>query len=263
MMRLAAIAAGVVIASAIVGVSVGAGAAPAAPTANHGALIANVTQSPVGWVPPGFVGVSFELRDIETYTGSDPTAINPMLEQLIRNLAPDQQPVIRIGGHSSDRTWYPIPNVPTPSGVGYVLTPTWLAVVKALAEGVDGRLIFGSTSSRTALRSPWQRRTRLWRESANHGLPPSRSATNPISTRSSIGMSGTGSITPGARPAGALGLQQRLRRNRERSSTGAARGAGCGDRIVAWWDRDSFCRASPGCESRPHICTGQGAARRR
>ena len=140
-MRLAAIATGVVIASLIVGV--GARAAPAAPTADHGALIANVTQSPVGWVPPGFVGLSFELRDIETYTGSDPTAINPMLEQLIRNLDPDQQPVIRIGGHSSDRTWYPIPNVPTPSGVGYVLTPTWLAVVKALAEGVDGRLILG------------------------------------------------------------------------------------------------------------------------
>ena len=66
-----------------------------------------------------------------------------MLEQLIRNLTPGQQPVIRIAGHSSDRAWYPIPNAPTPTGVRYVLTPTWLAVVKALAEGVDARLILG------------------------------------------------------------------------------------------------------------------------
>jgi hypothetical protein len=144
MMRLAAIAAWVVIASSIVG----AGAAPAAPTPaapvqGQGALTANISQSPVGWVPPGFVGLSFELRDIEDYTGSDPTAINPMLEQLIRNLDPGQQPVIRIGGHSSDRAWYPIPNAPTPTAMKYVVTPAWLAVVKALAEGVDGRLILG------------------------------------------------------------------------------------------------------------------------
>jgi hypothetical protein len=142
LMRLAAIAAGLVIAVAIVGAG-SAPAAPTAPTTNHGALTANVAQSPVGWVPPGFVGLSFELRDIEAYTGTDPTAVNPMLEQLIRNLTPGQQPVIRIAGHSSDRAWYPIANAPTPAGVRYVLTPTWLAVVKALAEGVNGRLILG------------------------------------------------------------------------------------------------------------------------
>lgn len=152
MMRLAAIAAGLVIASSIAGGGValassiagaGEGAAPAAPTVDRGALVADVTQSPTGRVPAGFLGLSFEVRDIETYTGSDPTAVNPILVQLIRNLAPDQQPVIRIAGHSSDRTWYPIPGVPWPTAANFVLTPTWLASVKALAEAVNGRLIIG------------------------------------------------------------------------------------------------------------------------
>ena len=53
-------------------------------------------------MPPGFVGVSLEYSALHLYTGRDPNAINPVLVQLLRNLAPGQSPVLRIGGNSSD-----------------------------------------------------------------------------------------------------------------------------------------------------------------
>ena len=85
-------------------------------------------------IPPGFVGFSFEYQAVRAYTGSDPGAINPVLVQLIRNLAPDQSPVLRIGGKSADQTWWPTPAIPCTPGVAYTLTPSWLATTRALAE---------------------------------------------------------------------------------------------------------------------------------
>ena len=58
-------------------------------------------------VRPGFVGVSLEYTALEAYAGRDPLAVNPVLVRLIRNLAPGQAPVLRIGGDSTDRTWAP------------------------------------------------------------------------------------------------------------------------------------------------------------
>jgi hypothetical protein len=45
-------------------------------------------------IPRGFLGLSLEYRAIETYAGQDPTAIDPVFEQLVRNLTPAQAPVI-------------------------------------------------------------------------------------------------------------------------------------------------------------------------
>jgi hypothetical protein len=51
--------------------------------------------------------------------------------------------VLRIGGNSTDATWWPVPGVTPPAGVRYALTPAWLAAARALASAAGARLILG------------------------------------------------------------------------------------------------------------------------
>ncbi len=102
-----------------------------------------VSSRPMGGpVPPGFLGMSFEYPAVLSYAGADPATPNPVLVQLIRNLDPGGSPVIRIGGDSTDSTWWPIPRW-RPPWVMYTLSPRWLAVVRALASRAGARLILG------------------------------------------------------------------------------------------------------------------------
>jgi len=94
-------------------------------------------------IPAGFLGLSLEYFAIPAYAGTDASAINPVFVRLIRNLAGGQPPELRIGGDTTDRTWWPVPNTPTPAGVTYALTPDWLAVTKALATATGARLTLG------------------------------------------------------------------------------------------------------------------------
>jgi hypothetical protein len=94
-------------------------------------------------IPRGFLGLSLEYRAIEAYAGSDPNAINPVLEQLISNLSPGQAPRIRIGGDSTDWTWWPVPHMRRPPGVSYTITKRWIAVTRALATALGARVILG------------------------------------------------------------------------------------------------------------------------
>jgi hypothetical protein len=102
----------------------------------------HVRQAAVGRpIPAGFVGFSLEYQAVREYTGSNPRAINPVLVQLIRNLAPHQSPVLRIGGNSADETWWPTRAIRCTPGITYTLTPSWLATTRALAVQTGGRLI--------------------------------------------------------------------------------------------------------------------------
>ena len=94
-------------------------------------------------IPPGFIGFSFEFPAVRDYTGSDPKAINPVLVQLIRDVAPGQAPVLRIGGNSTDGTWWPLPGVTPSPGITYTLTKSWLATTRALAVDTGAKLILG------------------------------------------------------------------------------------------------------------------------
>jgi hypothetical protein len=125
------------------------GAAPAAaerfqPTATASAP-AGITVGPASAIaiPDGFLGLSFELTALQTYAGKDPAALNPIFLQLIRNLTPGQQPVLRIAGDSTDWTWYPVPGMKRPPWVRYTLTPGWLSVAHGLASALNARLILG------------------------------------------------------------------------------------------------------------------------
>jgi hypothetical protein len=94
-------------------------------------------------IPRGFLGLSLEYSSIEPYAGVDPLAVNPVFVQLVRNLTPGQRPVLRIGGDTTDSTWWPLPGLPRPPGVTYNLTEQWLQVTHSLVAALRARVIAG------------------------------------------------------------------------------------------------------------------------
>ena len=94
-------------------------------------------------IPAGFLGLSLEYFAIPAYAGANPSAVDPVFVQLIRNLAGGNPPELRIGGDTTDRTWWPVPDTPTPAGVTSTLTPGWIAITKALAAATGARLTLG------------------------------------------------------------------------------------------------------------------------
>jgi hypothetical protein len=131
----------------------GVGGGPAAGRAGAGdvpipspvnATVLTIGSVPQGSpIPSGFVGVSLEYKTIGGAEYASPRGLDTVLAQLIRNLAPGQTPIIRIGGDSTDWTWWPIRGVRRLPGLTYSLTPQWLARARALALSTGGRLILG------------------------------------------------------------------------------------------------------------------------
>ena len=92
----------------------------------------------------GFVGTTMEFYAVPEYAGSDPNAIDPVLVSLLSQLAPGgQRPVLRIGGASTDTTWWPVTGVARPAAVNYDLTPAWLQTTSALVHALNAQLIVG------------------------------------------------------------------------------------------------------------------------
>lgn len=94
-------------------------------------------------ITPGFLGLSVEYYALEDYTGSDPSAIDPVFLQLIRNLSPNQSPIIRIGGDSTDWSWIPTPGVTQPPGVSFTMNANYLQVLSALDQDLNARYLLG------------------------------------------------------------------------------------------------------------------------
>jgi hypothetical protein len=94
-------------------------------------------------VQPGFLGLSLEYPSIERYVGSDAHAIDPVFVRLVRALTPGQRPVLRIGGDSTDFTWYPVAGVTPPGGIRFTLDQRWFQVTKALSSALGARLLLG------------------------------------------------------------------------------------------------------------------------
>ena len=114
------------------------------PPARADTLAATVSGAPTGQaMPPGFVGFSFEYRALHQYTGRDPLAIDPVMLKLVAGLAPGQSPIVRIGGDSTDGTWWPQRGVIPPGGIYYPLTEGWLRTTQAMAQDLNAKLILG------------------------------------------------------------------------------------------------------------------------
>jgi hypothetical protein len=109
------------------------------------AVYATVDATPAGSrLPVGFLGLSLEYSALEAYTGADPANLDPVFVQLLRNLGgPGGSLNVRIGGNSTDATWWPVRGMSRPAGVSYALTPGWLASARALATGLGAKLILG------------------------------------------------------------------------------------------------------------------------
>ena len=106
--------------------------------------VASVSAIPTGQpLPAGFLGVSLEYRALHLYAGEDPGAVDPVLVRLLAQLAPGQAPVLRIGGDSTDGTWWPLRGVIPPGGIYYPLSQGWLRTTRALAGALRARLILG------------------------------------------------------------------------------------------------------------------------
>lgn len=94
-------------------------------------------------IPPGFLGVGVEYQTFGRYAGSNARAIDPVFEQLVRNLSPGQAPQVRIGGDTSDWSWWPVPGVRPPPTVSFTLTPQWVSLLRSFVRDVGSRLIMG------------------------------------------------------------------------------------------------------------------------
>jgi hypothetical protein len=114
-------------------------AGPASATASF-QLTGTVAVHPVR---PDFLGLALEYRSIPVYTGPSGQPVNPLLLQLVRGLDPGGRPLLRIGGQSGDRTWWPVPGMRRPLGITYDLSDRWMASARALTEALQARLILG------------------------------------------------------------------------------------------------------------------------
>ncbi|MBO0769251.1 MAG: hypothetical protein J2O48_11270, partial [Solirubrobacterales bacterium] len=92
-------------------------------------------------IPASFTGVSMEYSSIARVAGS-PKAPNGVFVALLRALAPHQQPVLRIGGNSTDGTWAPVRRRFI-RGLNFAITPAWLADVRGLVDRLHPQLTVG------------------------------------------------------------------------------------------------------------------------
>jgi hypothetical protein len=118
-------------------------AAPTDPLGPPASVAVGSTALPSPPVASGFVGIALELDAVPAFVGKDPANPDPVLVQLLRNLAPGQAPVLRIGGDSTDYSWWPAPGLTKPLGIHYTLTPRWMATLKSLAQTLGAHLIVG------------------------------------------------------------------------------------------------------------------------
>jgi hypothetical protein len=103
-----------------------------------------VRATPAGAsIPRGFVGFSLEFPAVPAYAGGSPGPPNPVFSQLVRNVTPGGAPLIRIGGDSTDATWWPIRGMARPPGISYTLTPSWLASARRLVATLGARVMLG------------------------------------------------------------------------------------------------------------------------
>ncbi len=94
-------------------------------------------------IAAGFLGLALEYSGIRAWAGPGTAHPNPILVQLIRALDPVGRPVIRVGGLSTDHSWWPVPAMKEPLGITYTLGPAWAQSLQALAQAVNAQLVLG------------------------------------------------------------------------------------------------------------------------
>lgn len=94
-------------------------------------------------LPPGFLGIAVTFGTVTDWEPGGSAPPDLVLARLVHNLNPIGNPSIRIGGDSTDRSWWPTPGVPPPRGVTETLGPAWGRSVKQLAVSTNAKLLLG------------------------------------------------------------------------------------------------------------------------
>lgn len=95
-------------------------------------------------VPPSFVGLSIEHGDLPDYTGTA-SAPNTLFAKLLATLGRygNEAPTIRIGGHSTDQSWWNPDRAPRPSGVFTDIDAAWVAGLGVTASQARTPIVLG------------------------------------------------------------------------------------------------------------------------
>jgi hypothetical protein len=91
----------------------------------------------------GFVGITTEYWDMFKEAGTNPAEPDVPFEQVLKNLAPEGGFDLRIGGDTSDWTWWPVPGMAHPPWARWTLTPAWMEVAQKLLVDLHAHLIAG------------------------------------------------------------------------------------------------------------------------
>jgi hypothetical protein len=100
-------------------------------------------RSPARPLPNNYLGLALTYQGAARWAGPASRPVDPVLVQLIRNLTPHGHPMLRVGGVSADRSWWPIKGYRKPIGIWYDITPASAATLGALARAAQARLILG------------------------------------------------------------------------------------------------------------------------
>jgi hypothetical protein len=108
-----------------------------------GTTVSVAGRSPAPPLANNYLGLALTYQGVTRWAGPASHRADPVLVQLIRSLTPHGHPVLRVGGVSADRSWWPINGYRKPIGIWYDLTPKWAASLRGLARAARARLILG------------------------------------------------------------------------------------------------------------------------
>lgn len=123
------------------GCSQSGGAGPAAPTSTVAVDLAHAGRT----IPAGFIGVGLEFTDVLGYTGEGANAPDPVFVRLLAAVADAGAGPVpwRIGGNSTDQSWWNPAGRPRPAGITYDITPAWLDAVARTAAASRASVVLG------------------------------------------------------------------------------------------------------------------------
>ena len=114
------------------------------------ALVARRTVGTVAGaaIPRSFAGFSMEYWAVPSYLGQ--ARPNPIFARLVQTLAAggDGAPAIRVGGNSTDSTWWNPGGLPKPADASQELNPAWLGAVRAWTGLTDTPMLLGLNLAR-------------------------------------------------------------------------------------------------------------------
>ncbi len=96
-------------------------------------------------IPSSFSGFSLEHGDVLNFTGKTSTTINPVFVQLLNNIGNfnNGAPILRVGGNSSDSSWWNPNGLPKPRGIIYDITAIDFSSLEASLSKTGSQLILG------------------------------------------------------------------------------------------------------------------------